>query len=222
MPSDESAGLFPSGVSTQPQSLSRPWLKLWSIFGRIGPTPLVGHGLAVSGGWTMPVFRLGQAWDAFRDLEREVDRLLSGMSLTQGIRYGRPYPAVNVYELPEELLITAELPGTRPEELELTVSDGVLTLRGKRVGPEGVPDESFRRQERLRGPWQRQLALPERILEDRLSAEFTNGVLTVRLPKAQSAVPRQIPVTDGTPSTGDRPELPPATTSQGGTVIDVQ
>lgn len=149
----------------------------------------------------MAVFRWGQAWDAFRDLEREVDRLLAGVTLSiQGIRHGRPYPALNVYEYENELILTAELPGTRPDELELTVAGGVLTLSGRRSGPEGVPDEAFRRQERLRGPWKRQLALPDRILEEQLSAEFSHGVLTIRLPKAQAATPRQIPVGDGSSS----------------------
>ena len=146
----------------------------------------------------MAVFRWGQAWDPFRDLEREVENLLASVSLSfQGIRFGRQYPPVNVYELEGELLLTAELPGTRPEDLEVLVADGVLTLKGKRNGAEGVPDERYRRQERARGNWQRSLTLPERIQEDRMSAEFANGLLKVRLPKAPAAAPRPIPVSDG-------------------------
>jgi HSP20 family protein len=95
------------------------------------------------------------------------------------------------------LLLTAELPGTRPEDLEVFVADGMLTLKGKRTGANGVPDERYRRQERLRGNWQRTLALPERIQEDLMRAEFTNGILKVWLPKAPATIPRQIPVTDG-------------------------
>ncbi len=146
----------------------------------------------------MPVFRWGQAWDPFRDLEREVDRLLASVSLSfSGIRFGREYPPVNVYEVENGLLLTAELPGTRPEDLEVLVADGVLTLKGKRTGPDGVPDDRYRRQERLRGGWQRSLTLPERIHEDQMKAEFTNGILKVFLPKAPTTTPRQIPVIDG-------------------------
>ena len=146
----------------------------------------------------MAVFRWGHAWDPFHDLEREVDRLLAGVSLTfQGLRFGRHYPAVNVYDLDSELLITAEIPGVKAEDLELTVADGVLTMRGKRSGTEGVPDERYRRQERSRGGWQRSLSLPERIQEDRMTAEFTNGVLKIHLPKAPSAQARQIPISEG-------------------------
>jgi len=146
----------------------------------------------------MPVFRWGQAWDPFRDLEREVDQLLAHVSLSfSGIRFGREYPQVNVYELEDALLLTAELPGTRPEDLEVLVADGVLTLKGKRTGADGVPDERYRRQERPRGDWQRSLRLPERIQEDQMKAEFTNGILRVMLPKAATVTPRQIPVSDG-------------------------
>lgn len=146
----------------------------------------------------MPVFRWGQAWDSFRDLEREVDQLLANVSISfSGIRFGREYPAVNVYELDDQLLLTAELPGTRPEDLEVLVSDGILTLKGIRKGVDGIPDDLYRRQERPRGNWQRSLRLPERIREDEMKADFTNGVLKVTLPKAPAVTPRQIPVTDG-------------------------
>lgn len=146
----------------------------------------------------MAVFRWGHAWSPFQDLEREVDRLLAGVSLSlHGVRFGRQYPAVNVYDLETELLITAEIPGVKSEDLELTVANGVLTLKGKRTGPEGVPDERYRRQERPRGGWQRSLNLPERIQEELLAAELTNGILTIHLPKAPSTQPRQIRITEG-------------------------
>lgn len=147
----------------------------------------------------MAVFRWGHAWDPFHDLEREVDRLLAGVSLSmQGLRFGRQYPAVNVYDLETELLITAEIPGVKAEDLELTVANGVLTMKGKRAGIDGVPDERYRRQERPRGVWQRSLSLPERIQDDLMTAEFLNGILKIHLPKAPSIQPRQIPISEGT------------------------
>jgi HSP20 family protein len=146
----------------------------------------------------MAVFRWGHAWDPFHDLEREVDRLLAGVSLSiQGLRFGRQYPAVNVYDLESELLITAEIPGVKAEDLELTVANGVLTMKGKRSGIDGVPDERYRRQERPRGVWQRSLSLPERIQDDLMTAEFVNGILKIHLPKAPSVQPRQIPISEG-------------------------
>lgn len=146
----------------------------------------------------MPVFRWGQTWDTFRDLEREVDRLLHSVNLTfQGLRLGRQYPLVNLYELEHEFLLTAEIPGTRLEDLELTVAGGILTLKGKREDPEGIADDKFRRHERFRGSWQRSLSIPTRVREDELAAEFSNGILKIRLPKADEIKPRQIPVVEG-------------------------
>lgn len=146
----------------------------------------------------MPVFRWGQTWDPFRDLEREVDRLLHGVNITfQGIRLGREYPAVNLYELENEFLLTAELPGTRKEDFELTVAGGVLTIKGQRADAEGVSEDRFRRHERFRGQWQRSLSIPDRVRDEELSAELTNGVLKVHLPKGNELKPRPIPVVEG-------------------------
>ncbi len=146
----------------------------------------------------MPLFRWGQTWDAFRDLEREMDRLFHSVNLTfQGLRLGRQYPLVNLYELDDEYLLTAELPGTRTEDLELTVAGGILTLKGKRHDPDGIADDSFRRHERFRGSWQRSLSIPDRVREEELSAEFHDGILRVRLPKADELTARQIPVVEG-------------------------
>lgn len=146
----------------------------------------------------MPVFRWGNAWEAFRDLEREVDELLESVNLTfHGVRLGRQYPPVNLYERENEFLLTAELPGTRVEDLELTIAGGVLTIQGHRDNPEGVSDERFRRRERFQGGWQRSLSIPDRVREEGLSAEFTNGILKIHLPKAEELKPRQIPVVEG-------------------------
>ncbi|NOX54820.1 MAG: Hsp20/alpha crystallin family protein [Planctomycetes bacterium] len=146
----------------------------------------------------MPVFRWGHYWNALHDIEREVDRLLQSVNLTfQTFRMGRQYPPINLYELEDEYLLTAELPGVTLENLELTVAGGVLTLKGKRNELEAIPEERFRRQERPQGAWQRSLTLPERVNEDELTAEFTNGVLKVHLPKAPEARARHIPVVEG-------------------------
>ena len=143
----------------------------------------------------MAVFRLGQSWDPLRDLEREVDRLLQNVNLTfHGVRSGRKYPAVNLHESADEYILTAELPATVPEELELTISNGLLTMSGQRRDEEEIPAERFRRQERPQGTWQRSLPVPERIREDQLTADFHNGVLVVRLPTAPPEEPRQIEI----------------------------
>lgn len=150
----------------------------------------------------MPIFRWEQSWNPLRDLEREVDRLIQGVEFSvQGIRMPRQYPAVNIFELDQEYLITAELPGMQVQDLELTIANCVLTLKGHRNPPvieEGeIPEERFRRQERPFGEWQRSISIPDRISESRLSAEFNEGILKIHLPKLEEEQPRQIPVSSG-------------------------
>lgn len=146
----------------------------------------------------MPVFRWGQSWDPFRDLEREVDRLLQGMNLTlHGVRSARRFPPVNLIEFPDRFLLTAEIPGMDVNDLDITAAGGVLTIKGARRPPEEARDDSFRRQERYQGAWQRSLQLPDRVDEEHLKAEYSAGVLRVVLPKAESTAPRSIPVIEG-------------------------
>jgi len=148
--------------------------------------------------WDMSIFRLGHAWDAFRDLEREMEGVLNSVNLTfQGIRIGHQYPAVNLYELPDEYLLVAKVPGTSSDDLDVTISEGVLTIKGSRPTPAEARDDRFRRHERFCGDWQRSVSIPDRVQEEQLFAEFNNGLLKIRLPKANKLKPRQIPVVEG-------------------------
>ena len=146
----------------------------------------------------MPVFRWRDSWEPFRDLERQVDRLLENLPFPfPVIRFERHYPPVNLYELSNEYLLTAELPGNSSEHLELAIGNGVLTMKGKRSGPEGVTDDRFRRHERVWGAWERSINIPDRVETDHVSAEFNDGILKIHLPKAPDTKPRQIQVLQG-------------------------
>lgn len=143
----------------------------------------------------MSVFQWRHSWDHFRDLEREMDRLLESIKLPfHSLRFQRQFPAVNFYELDREYLLVAELPGVVGAEVELTVAGGLLTLAGQRLSASDVSDDSYRRRERPHGSWQRSLSIPERVREEHVSAEFSDGVLLVHLPKIDDVKPRQIPV----------------------------
>lgn len=144
----------------------------------------------------MPIFSWRPGWDSFRDLERHVDQLLESMRIPfPALRVQRQFPPCNLYDLGHELLLTSELPGVRAEDLDLSVANGVLTLRGERTPPAEVSEDHFRRRERIQGSWQRSIPLPVRVATDRVSAEFVDGVLRVHLPKADEVKPRQIPIT---------------------------
>ena len=163
----------------------------------------------------MPVFQWGQGWSPFENLEHHVERLLANVRLAMPtVRVDRPYPQVNLWEDETCYLLVAGVPGVSAESLDLTVSDGMLTIRGERIRPEGVGDEYFRRHERLWGPWERSFTLPDRIMSDQITAEIVDGILKVRIPRQRETPVRQIPVTT-IPVTGTDPQtvngsLPPA------------
>jgi HSP20 family protein len=104
------------------------------------------------------------------------------------------YPAVNVWEDGDAVLIEAELPGLDLKDLEIYVTGGnQLTLKGDRKP--AVPEKlTWHRQERTFGPFSRVLTLPFPVDADKVEARFENGVLTVRLAKHESAKPRKIPI----------------------------
>ena len=146
----------------------------------------------------MAIFRWGHAWDPYRDLELEVDRLMQGVNLTlHGVRFSRRFPQVNVLEMDDCFILTAEIPGIDVSQLEVTMSSGFVTIKGTRLPPAEAREDTFRRQERFHGPWQRKIQLPDRINEDGMRADYKAGVLRVTLPKAPSTAVRQIKVNEG-------------------------
>ncbi len=133
-------------------------------------------------------------WDPFRDLQREVGRLFESLEPFHPWRLERQFPALNLSDAGDRYILSASLPGVSAEEVDLSITGETLTMRGERKRPEGIPDESYRRQERPFGRWSRTVTLPDRVDSTQVSASFGNGILTVSIPKAESARPRQIAV----------------------------
>jgi len=102
-------------------------------------------------------------WDPFRDLQREMGRLFETFEPFQPWLVTRQFPAINLYDASDRYVLTAQLPGVTSEDLDLSITGETLTLRGERKRPEGVSDESYRRQERQTGRWTRTVTLPDRV-----------------------------------------------------------
>ena len=104
-------------------------------------------------------------------------------------------PAVDIYETDtHDLVIKAELPDMTREDIEVTVENNTLALRGERKFPADVKEDQFRRVERNYGLFNRSFTLPTTVDASKVSAEYKNGVLTVRLPFREEARPRTINV----------------------------
>ena len=140
-----------------------------------------------------PTFR--NPWAEFERIRQGLDELSRSYGEKEKER-GRAnvYPPLNIYEEPDRLLITAELPGVRVEELDLSIEGDTLTLQGKRDNRQSEPGVSYHRREIESGSFSRAIALPVKVDTERVAAKFTNGVLTITLMKAAAATPRQIKV----------------------------
>jgi HSP20 family protein len=104
------------------------------------------------------------------------------------------FPPVNVWVGADGAIVKAEVPGVSPDQLDITVHQDIVTLRGKRdVEPMG-DDAIVHRQERPHGPFARTFTLPFRVDGDKVSARFERGVLTLELPRPAADKPRQIKV----------------------------
>jgi HSP20 family protein len=103
-------------------------------------------------------------------------------------------PAVDLIETPEEVVLWADLPGVDPAKVDLAVTGRVLTLRGEKAGGELGGGSRGHALERQSGPFFRQIPLPSDVDVEAIQAEAHNGVLRVKLPKAEAVRPRTIPV----------------------------
>lgn len=103
-------------------------------------------------------------------------------------------PVVDVREDETEIVVEAELPGMKKDEIDIQLHGGTLALRGERKIESAKSDERFHRMERQYGAWQRVFQFEIPLDESRVSADYENGVLTVHLPKSQAARPRRIAI----------------------------
>ncbi len=137
---------------------------------------------------------------AYRDLDdvrRELDRVFDSLGDFTGFRTAGVFPAINVFETPDAIRVRAEIPGVRREDLEVSVENDTLTVAGKREMTRESDEASFHRREREWGSFRRSFSLPVRIDGNHVQARYADGILTVELPKAAEARPKQITVSAG-------------------------
>jgi len=103
-------------------------------------------------------------------------------------------PALDVHQTDDEIVVTAALPGLKPEDVEITITGQTLSLRGEFKGDDEVKRDQYLYRERRFGSFHRQVQLPVRVQGDQANATFEDGVLTLSIPKAEEVKPRQIQV----------------------------
>ncbi len=139
-------------------------------------------------------------WDPFREmmtLRNAMDRLLEeAFVLPSRLRpLGEGLGVVlDVAETEEEFLVRASLPGINPDDLDISLAENVLTIKGEVKADEDIKEEQYHIRERRYGSFARSVSLPAPVDADAVEATYENGILTLRLPKAAEARPRKIPV----------------------------
>jgi HSP20 family protein len=105
-----------------------------------------------------------------------------------------PGPALDVHQNAEEIVVSAALPGLKADDVDITITGQTLSIRGEFKADESIERDQYLYRERRFGTFNRQLQLPVRVQGDATTATFDDGVLTLRIPKAEEVKPRQIQV----------------------------
>jgi HSP20 family protein len=142
-------------------------------------------------------------WDPFRDLnmlQDRMNRLFDDASRTW--RSDEPAattswsPAVDIFETEGEIVVKAELPGMDRKDIALNLENNVLTLKGERRFQKETKDENYHRIERSYGTFSRAFAIPATVDEEKIRADYKDGVLNILLPKKEQAKPKQIRIAE--------------------------
>lgn len=129
-------------------------------------------------------------WRRLREVEREMNRLFNDFSASRPASF----PPVNLYTDAEGAVVTAELPGVAPDDLDVTVNDRLLTIRGERKPEQASDDDTWHRRERLFGTFTRDIELPFSVDTGKVDAKYRDGVLEIRLERSEAEKPKKIAV----------------------------
>jgi HSP20 family protein len=137
-------------------------------------------------------------WEPARDmmtLREAMDRLFDD-AFTRPLNINGSWsaPAIDMYQTDNELVVKASLPGLKADDVQITITHDVLTLKGEFKHEEEGTDKAWHIREHRWGAFERSLALPTEIKADKTRAEFENGVLVITLPKADEVKPKTVTV----------------------------
>ncbi len=134
-------------------------------------------------------------WTPKRHYLTNVDRMLDeffndGWNSSVQKKSTNWHPSVDINETDDVYTITADLPGVKKKDVKVTLKDGVLEINGERTLKSKEDDSTYHRRERSQGSFSRSFHLPETVLEDKISAGFKDGILSVEVPKAEEVKPK--------------------------------
>ena len=137
---------------------------------------------------------LANPWREVERMQREMDRLFANFYGTSRFQTAPSFPAINVWTNQEGAVVTAELPGVNPEDIDISVVGETLTLTGSRQPEELQEGEKYHRRERGHGKFTRTFQLPFLVESGKVEAIFDKGILHISLPRAEADMPRKIAI----------------------------
>ena len=139
-------------------------------------------------------FYSSNPWREIDQMQREMDNLFNRIARYDRPRVAADFPAINIWANEDGLVVTAELPGMNPDDIDISVVNETLTLSGLRQPDELQDGDKYHRRERRQGKFNRTFQLPFAIEADKVDAIFENGVLHISLPRAEAEKPKKITV----------------------------
>jgi len=144
-------------------------------------------------------------WDPFRDLvtlRDKMNRLFEDAvrGEEKDLITSSWAPAVDIYETENELVLAAEVPGVEEKDVEISVEDNTLSIRGERKFQKETKEENYHRIERSYGSFYRSFTLPSYVDQERIHAEHESGVLKVHMPKKPEVKPRKVKILKAAPA----------------------
>jgi len=137
-------------------------------------------------------------WEPAREmvtLREAMDRLFDdAFTRPFGLTSGLQAPAVDLYQTDGEVVVKTSLPGMKADEMQISVTGDLLTIKGEFKGKEEKKEKAYHLREQRYGSFERTLSLPTEVLADKAKADFEDGVLTITLPKAEEVKPKTITV----------------------------
>lgn len=138
-------------------------------------------------------YRVPPVWQEVERLQREMNRLMESFS-PRRVQAAPSFPAMNLWVSEEGLIITAEVPGIKPEDIDISVVNDLLTISGERTPEQVEENVRYHRRERGCGKFARSIQLPFAVDANKVEASFENGVITINLPRKEEEKPKKIKV----------------------------
>ena len=135
-----------------------------------------------------------EPWGLLTQLQKELEQMRGDAAREGSSATAEWVPAVDIKEEPDKFVLLADLPGVKPEEIDVSMENGVLTVKGEKRTEAKTEEEGYKRVERMYGSFYRRFSLPDTANPDAISAVSKHGVLEIVIPKRESVQPKKINV----------------------------